>query len=61
MSDNPAVKQQKEIDPKQVPDQPISDEELEKFSGGWVDIKGGSTDDKHKDWSEVSGGTTKQT
>jgi hypothetical protein len=61
MSDDPAVKQQNEIDPKQIADQPISDKELDKISGAWGDIKGGSTDDKHKDWSEVTGGTTKQT
>jgi|HubBroStandDraft_6_1064221.scaffolds.fasta_scaffold539678_1 hypothetical protein len=61
MSDNPAVKQQKEIDPEQVPDQPISDKELDKVSGGWGDIKGGTTDDKHKDWSEIEGMTTKKT
>jgi hypothetical protein len=23
--------------------------------GAWGDIKGGSTDDKHKDWSEITG------
>jgi hypothetical protein len=61
MSDNPAVKQHKEIDPEQVPDQPISDKELDKVSGGWGDIKGGTTDDKHKDWSEIEGMTTKKT
>jgi bacteriocin-like protein len=49
MSDDPAVKQQNEIDPKQSTGQPISDKELDKISGGWGDIKGGSTDDKHKD------------
>jgi hypothetical protein len=52
MSDSPTVKQQKEIDPKQLADQPISDKELDKISGAWGDIKGPSTDDKHKDWSE---------
>jgi hypothetical protein len=33
----------------------LSQQQQEKISGGWGDIKGGSTDDKHKDWSEVSG------
>jgi bacteriocin-like protein len=61
MSDDPAVKQQNEIDPKQSTGQPISDKELDKISGGWGDIKGGSTDDKHKDLSEVSGYTHKLT
>ncbi len=27
----------------------LSRQEQEKISGGWGDIKGGSTDDKHKD------------
>ena len=34
---------------------------LSKVAAGWGDIKGGSTDDKHKDWSEITGfshGTT---
>ena len=31
----------------------LSREELEKVTGGFGDIKGESTDDKHKDWIEI--------
>ena len=33
----------------------LSQQEQEQISGGWGDIKGGSNDDKHKDWSEIAG------
>lgn len=37
----------------------LNEQDLEQASGGvaaqWGDIKGGSTDDKHKDWSEITG------
>jgi hypothetical protein len=32
----------------------LAETDLSKVTGGWGDIKGGSTDDKHKDWSEVA-------
>lgn len=40
---------QQETDAKTA-DQSMSEKELAKVNGGWGDIKGGSTDDKHKDW-----------
>lgn len=33
----------------------LSQQEQEQISGGWGDIQGSSTADKHKDWSEVTG------
>lgn len=35
----------------------LSKQEQDQISGGWGDIQGGSTDDKHKDWSEITGFT----
>jgi len=32
----------------------LSKQEQEQISGGWGDIQGSSTDDKHKSWSEVT-------
>jgi hypothetical protein len=33
----------------------LSPRSMAEAVGAWGDIKGGSTDDKHKDWSEVVG------
>jgi hypothetical protein len=53
MSEKENRKQVKEESPEESPRvNELTEQELKEANGGWGDIKGGSSDDKHKDWSE---------
>jgi hypothetical protein len=55
MSDNTEKPNEVEKKPNEAENKAgteLLNEDLATATGGWGDIKGGSTDDRHKDWSE---------